>query len=64
MQSNSCHDIYLVPLLADQAAGEQGLRVQPAQQVEGQLQWKKAQEVSLEQDLQSIGQMAKLDSTT
>lgn len=40
--------IYLVPLFADQAAGEQGLRIQPAQQVEGQLQGKKAQKVTLE----------------
>lgn len=56
--------IYLIPLFADQAAGEQGLRIQPAQQVEGQLQGKEAQEVTLEQRLQSIRQMTELDSTT
>lgn len=57
------HAIYLIPLLADQAASEQGLRVQPVQQVESQLQWKEAQEISLEQCLQSIRQMTELGST-
>lgn len=56
--------VHLVPLFADQAAGEQGLRIQPAQQVEGQLQRKEAQEVTLEQRLQSIGQMTELDCPT
>lgn len=51
---------YLVPLLAHQAAGEQGLRVQPAQQVEGQLQREQAQEIALEQRLQPIGQVTEL----
>lgn len=58
------HGIYLIPLLAHQAAGEQGLGVQPAQQVKGQLQRKEAQEVTLEQRLQPIRQMTELDSTT
>ncbi len=58
------YDIYLIPLFANQAAGEQGLRIQPAQQVKGQLQGKEAQEVTLEQRLQSIRQMTELDSTT
>lgn len=58
------HDIHLIPPFADQAAGEEGLRIQPVQQVEGQLQGKEAQEVTLEQCLQSIRQMTELGSTT
>lgn len=55
---------HLVPLFAHQAAGEESLRIQPAQQVEGQLQRKEAQEITLEERLQSIGQMTQLRSTT
>lgn len=58
------HVIHLIPLFANQAAGEQGLRVQPAQQVECQLQGKEAQEITLEQCFQSIGQMTELCSAT
>lgn len=55
---------YLIPLFADQAAGEQGLRVQPTHQVECQLKGKEAQEVTLEQRFQPIRQMTELCSTT
>ena len=58
------HVIHLIPLFANQAAGEKGLRVQPAQQVECQLQGKEAQEITLEQRFQSIGQMTELCSAT
>lgn len=58
------HDIHLIPPFADEAAGEQGLRIQPVEQVKAQLQGKEAQEVTLEQCLQSIRQMTELDSTT
>lgn len=51
---------YLVPVLADPAAGEQGAGVQPAQQVEGQLQGQQAQEVPLQQRLQPGRQVAQL----
>jgi len=54
------HQHYLIPLLAHQAAGEQGLGVQPVQQVEGELQGQQAQEVPLQQGLQAIGQVTQL----
>lgn len=55
---------HLIPLFAHQAAGEESLRIQPTQQVEGQLQGKEAQEITLEQCFQAIGQMTQLCSTT
>lgn len=57
-------NVHLVPLFADQAAGEKALRIQPSQQVEGKLQRKQAQEVTLQQSLETVGQMAELDGTT
>ena len=51
---------YLIPLLAHPATGEEGLGIQPVQQVEGELQRQEAQEVPLQQRLQSIGQVAQL----
>uniref|UniRef100_A0A3P9PEB0 Uncharacterized protein n=1 Tax=Poecilia reticulata TaxID=8081 RepID=A0A3P9PEB0_POERE len=53
-------DLYLIPLFADQAAGEQGLRIQPPQQVEGQLEGKETQEIPFQQRLQAVGQVTEL----
>lgn len=54
---------HLIPLFAHQAAGEERLGIQPAQQVEGQLQGQEAQEVPLQQCFQTVGQMTQLCST-
>lgn len=62
--ANRAREPDLVPLLAHQAAGKQGLRVQPPQQVESELQGQQAQEVPLKQRLQPIGQVPELDSIT
>lgn len=37
IRSPTSNPIYLIPLFADQAASEQGLRIQPAKEVESQL---------------------------